>query len=79
MNASRARSVACLVPCNELIGNVIQIIADELRLRAYAQDVVADTLDQRGVPARGDGTERIPGVAGDQAELGRLGAELFST
>jgi hypothetical protein len=30
---------------DELIGNVIEVIADELRLRADSQNIVADPLD----------------------------------
>jgi hypothetical protein len=36
---------------DELIGHVIQVIADDLRLRADSQDIVADPLDQRCSPA----------------------------
>ena len=58
-----------LVSGNELIGNVVEVIADKLRLRADAQQVVADTLDQRRLPARRDGAKRVPCVAGDETEL----------
>jgi hypothetical protein len=30
---------------DELVGNVVQVIADNVRLRANAQHVVADPLD----------------------------------
>jgi hypothetical protein len=62
---------------NELIGDVIQVIANDLRLRADPQDSVANTLDQRGVPASCDGTESIPCMAGATTELGRLNPKLF--
>src|SRR5579864_5646103 len=58
-----------LVLGDQLIGDIVEVVADDLRLRADAQDIVAGTLDQRPLPACGDGAERIPGMAGDQAEL----------
>src|SRR5258708_29369222 len=61
-----------LVSRDKLIGNFGQVVADDLRLRADAENVVAGTLDQRRLPARGDGAERVPCVAGDEAELGGL-------
>ena len=33
---------------DKLIGNIIQVIAHDLRLRAYFQDIIADALDQCG-------------------------------
>src|SRR5271170_3498700 len=65
------------MPRNELICDVVEVVADDLRLRTDAQDIVADTLDQRRLPARRDGAERVPGVAGDKTELRRFGSELF--
>src|SRR5262249_57048021 len=52
------------VPVDELIGDIVEVVGDNVRLRANAQNIVADTLDQRGFPARCDGAERIPGMAG---------------
>src|SRR5262249_45375050 len=66
-----------LVLDDELIGNVVQVIAHDLGLRADPEDIVADAPDQRRVPARGDGAERVPGMAGDQAELRRFDTKLF--
>jgi hypothetical protein len=40
-----------------LIGNVVEVIAYDLRLRADPQNIVADTPDQRSPPARRDGAE----------------------
>jgi hypothetical protein len=57
------------VPRDELIGHIVEVVADDLRLRADSQDVVADTLDQRRFPARRDGAQRVPGMAGNQTEL----------
>ena len=65
------------VPGDKLISNVIQVIADDLGLRADSQNIVADTLDQRGLPARGDRAEGVPCVAGDKTELGELNSKLF--
>ena len=61
---------------DELIGNVIQISADDLRLRANPQNVVADPLDQRCFPARRYGAKRVPGMARDKTELRGFHAEL---
>jgi hypothetical protein len=54
---------------DELTGNIIQIIADNLRLRADSQNFVADPLDQRGLPTGSDGAERVPDMTGDETEL----------
>jgi len=65
------------VALDKLIGDVVQVIAHDLRLRADAQHIIAGTLDQRRLPSRCDGAQRIPGVAGDQTELGGLSAEFL--
>jgi hypothetical protein len=65
-----------LVSNDALIGNVIQVIAEDLRLRADSQDIVTDPLDQRRFPAGRHGTERVPRMARDKAELRRLNSEL---
>ena len=62
---------------DELIGNIVQVTAYDLRLRADPQKIVADTLDQRRPPARRDGAEDVPCVAGDKPELGGLDSKLF--
>ncbi len=61
---------------DELIGNVVQVIADDLRLRADSQNIVAGTLNQRRLPSRGNGAESVPCVAGDEAKLGGLDCKL---
>jgi hypothetical protein len=38
-----------------LIGNVVQVIAYDVRLRANPQNIVSDTFDQRRLPAGRDG------------------------
>ena len=65
------------VSSDELVGDVIQVIADDLRLGADAQNIVADPLDQRGFPARRHGAKRVPGMARDKAELRGLDTELL--
>jgi hypothetical protein len=35
------------VPGDELIGDVIEVVADNIRLRADAESIIADALDQR--------------------------------
>jgi len=42
---------------DELAGDVVEVVADNLRLRADSQEIIADTLDQRRLPARRDGRE----------------------
>jgi hypothetical protein len=64
---------------DKLIGNIIQVIADDLRLRADSQNIVADPLDQGGFPSVRDGAERIPCVTGDKTELGGPTPSSFST
>ena len=57
---------------DKLIGNVIQVIADDLRLRADTQNIVADALDQRCFPAGRHRAKRVPCMARDKTELPRL-------
>jgi len=52
------------VPSDELIGDVVQVIAHDVRLWANPQNVVSGTFDQSSLPAGRDGAESIPGVAG---------------
>jgi hypothetical protein len=66
----RPKAISC-------IGDIVEVVAHDVRLRADAQNIIADALDQRRFPARGDGAERVPGVAGDKTELGGLGSKLF--
>src|SRR5262245_39851833 len=66
-----------LVSADKLIGDVIQIIANDLRLRADSQDVIADPLDQRCFPAGRYGAERVPCMASDKAELRGANPQLL--
>ena len=61
---------------DELISNVGEVIAHELRLRADRQNIVADSLDQGGLPAGRNGTEGVPRVTSDKTKLGRFDAKL---
>ena len=54
---------------DELIGDVVEVIADDLRLRTNGKEIIALALDQCGFPAGRHGAERIPGVSGDHAKL----------
>ena len=49
-------------------------VEKNLRLGAYSQNVVPDTLDQRCLPAGRNGAEGVPCMAGDETEPGWLGA-----
>jgi hypothetical protein len=69
------RSSPCPVSVDKLIGGVIQVIADDLRLRAYSQNIVADP-DQRCFPAGSHGAEPIPCMTGDKAESGGFNPKL---
>jgi len=62
---------------NELIGDIIEVVADNLRLRADSEEVITDALDQRRLPTCRYGAESVPGVAGDKTELGRLSSQFF--
>ena len=75
--AMNGRLDPSLVLGDELVGDVVEVVADNLRLRADVQHIIADTFDQRGLPACRDGAERVPGVAGDHAELRGFGAEFL--
>jgi hypothetical protein len=44
---------------DQLIGDVVQVCTDNLRLWADSQDVVAHPLDQSSLPARSDGAEGV--------------------
>ena len=54
------------MPRNELIGDLIKTVADDVRLGPDAEHVVARPLDQRRFPSSRDRAQRIPGVAGDK-------------
>src|ERR1700744_5491790 len=62
---------------DELVGDIVEVVANDMRLGTDAKNVVADTFDQRRFPARGNRAKRVPGVTGDHAELGGLRSELF--
>ena len=64
------------MPSHELIGDVIEVVADDIRLRADPQNIVAGPLDQRRLPAGRHGPKRVPCVAGDKTELRGLNPEL---
>ena len=57
------------MPGDELIGDVMEIGTDDVRLRPDRQHIIPDAPNQRGLPSGGDGPERIPGMARDQAQL----------
>ena len=57
-----------LVSGNELIGDTVQIIADDLRLRADSQDIVAGAPDQRCFPPSRHRAKRVPCMARDKTE-----------
>ena len=61
---------------DEFIGNVVQVTADYLRLRADPQKIIADALDQRCPPSCRDGAEGVPRVAGDKAQLRGLNSKF---
>ena len=64
---------------DQLIGYVAQIIAHDVRLRADAKNIIADTLYEGSFPTGRHSAKRVPGVAGDQTELRGRNAKLLST
>jgi hypothetical protein len=74
----RGRLSLRLMASDELVGDVVQVIADDLRLGADSQNIVADAFDQRGSPARRDGAERVPCVACDAAEFEAVARAFFA-
>jgi hypothetical protein len=60
---------------DQLVGDVGEVHAGHLRLRPDVQERIARPQDKRGLPTRRDGTQRVPGVAGDQAHFSRLGLQ----
>src|SRR5262249_34989943 len=68
---------ASLVLRDELIGHLVEIVADDPRLRADRENIVADALDQRALPTRCDGADDVPGVACDEAKLRGIGPQLL--
>ncbi len=57
---------------DQLGGDLVEVSAGNLRLRSDIQERVARPQDKRGLPTRGDRTQSVPDVAGDQADLRRL-------
>ena len=64
-------SASAGVPLDELVGDRIEVVPDVVGLRADVQRRVALTEDEPGLPAGREGTQRVPGVAGDQADVAR--------
>ena len=65
MDLSLSAPIAMQCASNELTGDIVEVVADDLRLRANTQYIVADSLDQRGLPAGRHRTERVLCMAGD--------------
>jgi acyl-CoA synthetase (AMP-forming)/AMP-acid ligase II len=57
------------VPLDELVSDLIEVLADVVRLRADIQRRVALTKDERALPASRAGADRVPDVARDQADV----------
>ncbi|MGH3285646.1 MAG: hypothetical protein ACRDPD_13345 [Streptosporangiaceae bacterium] len=60
------------VPLDELVGDRIEILPDVVRLRADTERGVALAEDEAGLPAGRAGTDRVPDVARDQADVARI-------
>ncbi|WP_246557087.1 hypothetical protein [Bradyrhizobium liaoningense] len=60
-----------------MLGYIGKVVADDLRLGSNSEDVVSGPPDERGFPTGRHGAERIPGVAGDHAELRRTGSQFI--
>jgi hypothetical protein len=57
------------VPSDELVGDIVEIVADDVRLRADPQDVIPDAPDQSSFPPGRHRAQRVPGMASDKAKL----------
>ncbi len=53
-NDYRLPSTLRLVTSDKLIGHIIEVFADDLRLRTDPQDIIANTFDQCSLPAGRD-------------------------
>ena len=65
----------CGVPLDELVGDRIEIVPYVVRLWPDAERGVALAKDERGLPAGRPGTDRVPDVARDQADVARIDLE----
>ena len=54
---------------DQFVGDLPEVHAGHLRLRSDVEERIARPQDKRGLPTRRDGTQRVPGVAGDQADF----------
>src|SRR3954465_2013588 len=61
---------------DQLIGDVAEVVAVDVVVWPAAEYIVRGARDQRRLPARRDGAERVPCVAGDKTETGRLSLKL---
>ena len=64
---------------DKLVGDVLEVGADNMGLRTDPKNVVADALNLRRFPARRDGAERVPSVAGIMQSSEGLTPSSFST
>src|SRR6185312_4587650 len=70
-------SAALDVPDDQLIGDVVEVVTNDLRLGTYAKEIVADALDQGRFPTGCHCAEGVPGMAGGETHLRGNGAELL--
>src|ERR1700759_2699556 len=63
------------VACDELVGDRVEVVADVVRLWADVQRCVALAKDEGGLPAGRDGTEGVPDVARDEADVAGIETE----
>src|SRR5215472_8313790 len=54
---------------DQLIGDVAEIVADDLRLGTHRQHIVPGPADESGLPSGGDCAQRVPGMASDKTKL----------
>ncbi len=59
------------MPRDDLVCDGVEIVSRVLRLSGGIQHIVVDALDQPGFPADRLGAHGVPGMAGDEAHLGR--------
>jgi hypothetical protein len=73
----RRRLASPQVPGDELIGNVVQVAANNLRLRTDSQKIIAGPLNERCVPASSNRSKHVPAMAGDHTQIGGLSAKFL--
>jgi hypothetical protein len=57
------------VPGDEFIGDVVEIVADNVRLRPEPQHIIPNAPNESGFPPCRDCAQSVPGMGSDQAKF----------